>query len=76
MNNGVRRLTNTSQPSCLGVNNIQPMQIMWENCEPQTYCHWLWVRSKELSKIARENISKTIIAWRLHGLTRGKQFKT
>ena len=28
----LRRLTNTSQPSCLGVNYIQPMQSMWENC--------------------------------------------
>ena len=41
-------LTNTSQPSCLGVNYIRPMQSMWENCQPQTYSHWMWVRSKKL----------------------------
>ena len=35
----LRCLTNTSHPSCLGVNYIRPMQCMWENCEPQTYSH-------------------------------------
>ena len=34
-----RHLTNTSQPLCLGVNCIWPMQSMWENCQPQTYTH-------------------------------------
>ena len=36
----LRRLTNTSQPSCLRVNYIRPMQSMWGNCQPQTYSHW------------------------------------
>ena len=36
------RFTNTSQPSCLGVNYIWPIQSVWENCLPQTYSHWMW----------------------------------
>ena len=44
----LRRFTNTSQPSCLSVNYIRPMQSMWENCQPQTYFHWMRVRSDKL----------------------------
>ena len=52
--NSLWSLTNTSQPSCLGVNYIRPMQSMWENCEPQTYSHLMWVRSKKLYLEAQE----------------------
>ena len=44
----LRRFTNTSQPSCLGVNYIQPMQSMWENYQ-QIYSHWMRVCSKKLN---------------------------
>ena len=40
--------TKTCKPSCLGVNYIQPMQSMWENCRPQTYSHWMRVCYKKL----------------------------
>ena len=44
----LQRITNTSQPSCSGVNYIWLMLSMRENCEPQTYSHWMWVHSKKL----------------------------
>ena len=61
----LRRLTKTSQPSCLGVNHIQLMQSMSENCPPQTYSH---IRRHnevldifaEVSKICCETANKAL----------------
>ena len=45
---GLPHFTNISQHSCLEVNYIRPMQSMKENCQPQTYSHWMRVCSKKL----------------------------
>ena len=54
----LQRFTNTSQPSCFEVNYIRPMQSMWENCQPQTYSHWMRVcytyRHNEVLEIVAE----------------------
>ena len=44
----LRHFTNTSQPSCLGVNCIQPIQSIWEKSQPQTYSHWMQECCKKL----------------------------
>ena len=45
-NRSLRCFTNTRQPACLGVNYVRPMQSIWENCQPQTYSHWMRVCAK------------------------------